>query len=106
MKQKQSKPLALCGPNGSPYRKNLEPESLTAFACAFSDKAADGARPPTQDKQKTEKSRRLLLAVNNKEGNALLFSVFCLRRLKRAGNPPAAAGINDEHKPRGFNARR
>ena len=56
MKQKQSKPLALCGPNGSPYRKNLKPESLTAFARAFSDNAAVGTRPPTQDKQKTEKS--------------------------------------------------
>ena len=57
MKQKQSKPLALCGPNGSPYRVNLKPESLTAFARAFSDKAAVGSRPPTQDKQKTEKSK-------------------------------------------------
>ena len=67
MKQKPSKPLVLCGPNGSPYRKNLEPESLTAFACAFSAKAAVGSHPPTQDKQKTEKSGRLLLVVNSKE---------------------------------------
>ena len=57
MRQKQSKPLALCGPNGSPYRVNLEPESLTACARALSDKAAVGTRPPTQDKQRAEKSK-------------------------------------------------
>ena len=34
---------------------------------------------------KTEKSGRLLLPVKSKEDNALLFPVFCLRRLKRAG---------------------
>ena len=67
MKQKQKKPLVLCGPNGSPYRINLEPESLTAFARAFSAKAAVGTRPPTQDKQKTEKSKALLLCFYNKK---------------------------------------
>ena len=51
---------------------------------AFSAKAAVGSRPPTQDKQKTGKSGRLLFAVNRKEENALLFPVFCLRRLKRS----------------------
>ena len=79
------KDLASFEAQGHAAGLNAEPESLAAFACAFSDKAADGARPPTQDKQKTEKSRRLLFAVNNKEGNALLFSVFCLLRLKRSG---------------------
>ncbi|MDY4663656.1 MAG: hypothetical protein SPC28_05600 [Alloprevotella sp.] len=52
---------------------------------ALSSKAAVGSRPPPPDQQKTEKSGRLLFVVNSKEENALLFSVFCLRRLKRAG---------------------
>ncbi|MFW5545965.1 MAG: hypothetical protein ACOCNO_02895, partial [Bacteroidales bacterium] len=52
---------------------------------ALSAKAAVGFRPPTQGKQKTGKSGRLLFVVNSKEENALLLSVFCLQRLKRAG---------------------
>ena len=89
MKQKQSKPLALCGPNGSPYRVNLEPESLTAFARAFSDKAAVGTRPPHTEQGKNQEK-----PVTNEIciGATLMLSrshgflmVFTLRRLKRAG---------------------
>ena len=47
---------------------------------------------------KTEKSGRLFFPVKSKEENALLFSVFCLRRLKRAGTA-AAAGIKGEREP-------
>ena len=80
-------------------------KAWTALACAFSDKAAVGSRPPTQDKQKTEifvqasaielahiaersrkyaKSKAYTLLLQQKSKYPL-FSVFCLRRLKRAG---------------------
>ena len=82
---KNNKNRLFCVGFCSPYRVDREPVSLRLPFRVLPAKAAVGSRPPTQDKQKTEKSGRLLSTVNNKEENALLFSVFCLRRLKRAG---------------------
>ena len=64
MRQKQSKPLVLCGPNGSPYRINHEPESLSVFARAFSAKAAVGSRPPH-----TEQGKNLEKPIFNEIAN-------------------------------------
>ena len=69
MRQKQSKPLVLCGPNGSPYRSRgvlqnarrvcrkaqlMQITDYRAF-CKTPLLAAVGSQPLTQDKQKTEK---------------------------------------------------
>ena len=60
---------------------------------AFSAKAAVGSRPPTQDKQKTGKRRCSLFAVNSKEENALLFSVFLFASFEAVGHRPQPQGL-------------
>ena len=65
---------------------------------ALSSKAAVCSRPPTQDKQKTEKSGRLLLVVNSKE-KCFTFSCFLLATFEAGGTPTAAAGIKDKREP-------
>ena len=67
MRQKQSKPLVLCGLTARLIGEIPNPKVLRLSGCAFPAKAAVGSRPPTQDKQKTDKSKALLLCFYNEK---------------------------------------
>ena len=64
---KQLKPLVLCGPAA---RLTGLTANLWAYRLPFRvlpAKAAVGSRPPTQDKQKTGKSKALLFCFYNEK---------------------------------------
>ncbi|MDY3733082.1 MAG: hypothetical protein SPC28_03205 [Alloprevotella sp.] len=69
-----------------PYLRNHESESKLSPR-AFSAKAAVGSRPPTQDKQKTEKSKALFFTIYCKKQSSTFFC-FLLAAFEAGGNRP------------------
>ena len=104
IKQKQEKPLVLCGPAA---RLNVQNPSqkVELSPRVLSVKAAVGFRPPTQDKQKTEKSGQLLFIVKSKN-ECFTFFCFLLAAFEAGGNRPQPQGIRASVSRLGSQARR